>query len=146
MSHDVIIYKGKLSHAEKQYTLARMVYNKQKRKAEQFEIPLVVANQGQHLDTVNQEPQKAVEFYFHGYANGLFYRLFNAVKHDNGISGDSGHIVVSQKNTLVALKSAVAMLPTISQHWIDTAKDLSHYIDKQVATAKHSDNFTVIFC
>lgn len=148
MSHDLLINKGVLKYKQRDRAIARLTRNKEimfKKMYPGENVQLTTISIGEPVPDHREcnEDQRDDEYYFHGYADGLFYQLFNAKKHDKGISGDLQCEIYSRDKMMDVLTTAVLMLREKGRN--KEAATLLQYVYGIVEPSGITQKFTVTF-
>lgn len=93
MSHDFLIYNGKLTPQKAQQELEKCTcYKLTSRSGHSMILTLDGPKEVSRVTTKSNKVQ-----YFHGYADGVLYQVFNATHFDAGVSGSGGSMQVPAK-------------------------------------------------
>lgn len=149
MSHDFIIAEGRLSGKKIRQAMENCVaYKHQKMARETGQAPYLLNVNNADLDIQKTVIKKANVAYYHGYADGVFYRLFSAQKYNNGISGVGDGLHVSKymaERTLIACAHLILSSPHSLPIQQKQARELMSFAENVIKPSR-SQYFTAIFC
>lgn len=101
-----------------------------------------------HHEYIEKEEYKGIpddQAFFFGYANGIFYKVFNCEVCDNGYSGDGSMFLISYGLAVKALKTAIEEFYKLNYPDPTRIDDIKNFYERMKKDYKNVKYFEIIF-